>query len=357
MNKSKRIVFLSSLLLLTFNVLNAASLKVGVIGLDNYQAVAFANLFQTAKPGEPLAGFEVVAAFPGGSPDIPESVQGLPRWTERFKTMGIPFVNSIADVVERADVVILMSLDGRVHLKQATPVLKAGKPLYIGRPMAASLVDVLKIFQLAKAHQAPIFSCSQHRFVPAFSGMRNHPQVGRVLGCSVYGGLQFEPTHADFFWHSIHSAETLFTIMGPGCVSVTRASTSQAELVTGKWKDGRIGTFRGLGTGTVKYSGVVFGEKGILRAGNYGRGVPALKTDAEGEHWLAPQGEYMGYKGVALAMADFFRTRKPPISAAETIEIFAFLEAAHESKRRDGVPVKLETVLTHARSQLKAGKK
>jgi len=236
-------------------------------------------------------------------------------------------------------------------------VLKAGKPLYIGRPMAASLVDVLKIFQLAKAHKAPLFSCSQHRFVPAFSGMRNHPQVGRVLGCSVYGGLQFEKNHADFFWHSIHSAETLFTIMGPGCVSVTRASTSQAELVTGKWKDGRIGTFRGLGTGTVKYSGVVFGEKGILRAGNYGRGVPTLKTDAEGEHWLAPQGEYMGYKGVALAMADFFRTRKPPISAAETIEIFAFLEAAHESKRRDGVPVKLETVLTHARSQLKAGKK
>ena len=357
MNQTKRIVFSTGLLLLTFNALNAAPLKVGVIGLDNYQAVAFASLFRAAKPGEPLAGFEVVAAFPGGSPDIPESVQSLPRWTASFKKMGIAQVNSIDDVVGRADVVMLMSLDGRVHLKQATPVLKAGKPLYIGRPMAASLVDVLKLFQLATAHKAPLFSCSQHRFVPAFSGMRNHPQVGRVLGCSVYGGLQFEKTHADFFWHSIHSAETLFTIMGPGCVSVTRASTPQAELVTGKWKDGRIGTFRGIGTGTIKYSGVVFGEKGILRAGNYGRGVPTLKTDAEGEHWLAPQGEYMGYKGVALAMADFFRTRKPPISAAETIEIFAFLEAAHESKRRDGVPVKLETVLTHARSQLKEGKK
>jgi len=357
MNQTKRIMFSSGLLLLTFNALNAAPLKVGVIGLDNYQAVAFTSLFRAAKPGEPLAGFEVVAAFPGGSPDIPESVKALPRWTASFATMGIPRVNSIAEVVERADVVILMSLDGRVHLKQATPVIKAGKPLYIGRPMAASLLDVLKLFELAKAHEAPLFSCSQHRFVPAFSGMRNHPQVGRVLGCSVYGGLQFEKTHADFFWHSIHSAETLFTIMGPGCVSVTRASTPQAELVTGKWKDGRIGTFRGMSTGNIKYSGVVFGEKGILRAGNYGRGVPTLKTDAEGEHWLAPQGEYMGYKGVALAMADFFRTRKPPVSAAETIEIFAFLEAAHESKRRDGVPVKLETVLTHARSQLKAGKK
>ena len=356
MNQAKRIVFLTGLLLLTFKAVNAAPIKVGVIGLDNYQAVAFTSLFRAAKADEPLSGFEVVAAFPGGSPDIPASVEALPRWTKSFVEMGIPCVDSISEVVERADVVILMSLDGRVHLKQATPVLKAGKPLYIGRPMAASLVDVLKIFQVAEEHNAPLFSCSQHRFVPAFSGMRNHPQVGRVLGCSVYGGLQFEETHADLFWHSIHSAETLYTIMGTGCVSVTRASTPQAELVTGTWKDGRIGTFRGLGTGNVKYSGIVFGEKGILRAGNYGRGVPTLKTDAEGEHWLAPQGEYMGYKGVALAMADFFRTRKPPISAAETIEIFAFLEAAHESKRQNGVPVKLETVLNHARSQLKAGK-
>ena len=356
MNNTKLVLILSSLLLPAFNASGAAPIKVGVIGLDNYQSVAFASLFRSAKPGEPLAGFEVVAAFPGGSPDIPESAKSLPRWIESFEKMGITRVNSIADVVARADVVMLMSLDGRVHLKQATSVLKAGKPLYIGRPMAASLVDVLKIFQLAEAHQTPLFSCSQHRFVPGFSGMRNHPQVGRVLGCSVYGGLQFEPSHADFFWHSIHSAETLFTIMGPGCVSVTRASTPQAELVTGMWKDGRIGTFRGLGSGAIKYSGVVFGEKGILRAGNYGRGVPTLKTDADGEHWLAPQGEYMGYKGVALAMADFFRTRKPPVSASETIEIFAFLEAAHESKRRGGVPVKIQTVLTRARAQLKTAK-
>ena len=159
MNQVKRIVFFGSLLLLTCNALNAAPIKVGVIGLDNYQAVAFTSLFRAAKPDEPLAGFEVVAAYPGGSPDIPESVQGLARWPQSFEKMGIPRVNSIADVIERADVVILMSLDGRVHLKQAAPVLKAGKPLYIGRPMAASLVDVLKIFQLAEAHQAPLFSC------------------------------------------------------------------------------------------------------------------------------------------------------------------------------------------------------
>ena len=137
---------------------------------------------------------------------------------------------------------------------------------------------------------------------------------------------------------------------------MTRVSTDNFDLVTGVWKDGRIGTWRVIRKGAIKYSGIVFGEKGILRAGNYGYGVPvnwvppkAVSALApKGEHWIAPQGEYMDYKGVAIEIAKFFKTGKPPVSASETIEIFAFLEAAHESKRQGGSPVNLQTVIDKA---------
>jgi len=337
----------------------AGPIKVGVIGLDNYQAVAFTYLFQRAEEDEALSGIEVVCAFPGGSPDIEESVKGLPRWVERFEKMEIELVDSIDVLLEKVDAVLLMSLDGRAHLEQVTPVLKAGKPVYVGRPLAASLDDAIEIFRRAREHRAPIFSCSQHRFVPGFIGMRDHPEVGQVLGCSVYGGLVTEPHHEHFFWHGVHSAETLFTIMGPGCVSVTCTSTPQFDLVTGVWKDGRIGTYRAIREGAIKYSGIVFGDKGILRAGNYGYGVPLTWTPAKGEkssapngeHWIAPKGEYMGYKGVAIEIARFFKTGKPPVTAEQTTEIFAFLEAAHESRRQDGAPVKLQTVIDQAQSE------
>jgi hypothetical protein len=45
----------------------------------------------------------------------------------------------------------------------------------------------------------------------------------------------------------------------------------------------------------------------------------------------------------------FFETGIPPVSPEETIEIFAFMEAADESKRRGGVEVALESVLKKAR--------
>ena len=315
-----------------------APIKVGVIGLDNYQAVAFTELFHNPKAPANLTGLKVVAAFPAGSPDIEESVRELPKWSEAIKKMGVEVVKSPEDVLKRVDAVLVMSLDGRAHLDQLKAVLKAGKPVYVGRPLSASLADAVEIFRLAKESKTPIFSCSQHRFSPGFIGMRNHEEVGDVLGADVYGGCPREPHHPDLFWHGVHGVETLYTIMGPGCVSVARTSTDTADLVTGVWKDGRVGTYRGIRKGALKYSATVFGTKGVSTAGVYGHGVPVKGV-------VPTNDKYMGYEGVAVEIVKFFKTKTPPVTAEETTELFAFMEAAEESKRQNGAAVKLETVL------------
>lgn len=317
-------------------------IRVGFIGLDNYQSVAFTQLFHSPKAEGPLAGFKVVAAYPGGSPDIEESVTSLPKWIAAMKKYGVEIVDSPEKVVKQVDAVIIMSLDGRVHLSQLKPVFQAGKPVYVGRPLSASLQDTVEIFRLAKQSKTPIFSCSQHRFSPGFSGMRNHPEVGKVIGCDVYGGCPREPHHPDLIWHGLHGIETLYTIMGPGCVSVSRVETDTADVLTGVWKDGRVGTYRGIRVGAPKYSATVFGDKGVSTAGIYGHGVPVKGI-------VPTNDKYMGYEGVAIEIAKFFRTHTPPISAEETIEIFTFMAAADESKQRDGKQVKLAEVLERVR--------
>lgn len=316
-------------------------IKVGVIGLDNYQAVAFTELFHNPKAAENLSGLKVVAAFPAGSPDIEESVRELPKWTDGIKKLGVEVLDSPEAVLKRVDAVLVMSIDGRAHLEQLKPVLKAGKPVYVGRPLTASLADAVEIFRLAGEHKTPIFSCSQHRFSPGFIGMRNHPEVGEVLGADVYGGCPREPHHPDLFWHGVHGVETLYTIMGQGCVSVARTSTDVADVVTGTWKDGRVGTYRGIRKGAPKYSATVFGTKGVSTAGIYGHGVPVKGV-------VPTNDKYMGYEATAIEIAKFFKTRTPPVSAEETTELFAFMEAAEESKRQGGAVVKLEAVLAKA---------
>src|SRR5262249_55745854 len=141
-------------------------IKVGVIGLDNYQAVAFTELWHNPKAADNLSGIKVVAGFPAGSPDIEESVRELPKWTEGIKKYRGEVVKSPEEVLKQSDAILVMSVDGRAHLEQLKPVFKSGKPVFIGRPLSASLADTVEIFRLAAESKTPIFSCSQHRFSP-----------------------------------------------------------------------------------------------------------------------------------------------------------------------------------------------
>lgn len=353
MKRSMRLAFpLSVILLLSAFCrpgFSAEPVRVGIIGIDNYQCLDFTNTWNKPPEDNPdLGGLKVVAAWKGGSKDIPQTLVDVDRWEPYLVKQGVTIENSIEDVLQKCDAVIIMTADGRPHLKQAEQALKAGKPTYIGRPMAASLEDVIAIFDLAKKHDTPVFSCSQHRYSPGFIGMRDHPEVGKVIGCNVYGGCPTAEHHPDLYWHAVHSIETLYTIMRPGAVSVTRSRTDDTELITGIWKDGRIGSYRGIRRGAIKYSATVFGDKGVAPAGVYGYAAP-IKG-------VVPKGRYMGYEGVATEIAKFFKTGELPIEPAETIELFGFMEAAHESHRRGGVPVHIDEVIARARTKLDAGR-
>lgn len=304
-------------------------LKAGIIGLDTSHVVAFTQSLNNPKAEGPLARVRIVAAYPGGSPDIPESKNRLKGHTETLRDkFHVEIVDSIDELLKKVDVVFLESVDGRPHLEQAKPVLRAKKPVFIDKPVAGSLADAVEIYRLAKETGTPCFSSSSLRFSKGIRAVRGNPVFGDVIGCDAYGPCSLESHHPDLFWYGIHGVETLFTIMGPGCVSVTRVQTKNGEFVTGTWKDGRIGTFRGIRKGKQDYGATVFGSKSI-----------------------GPSGGFTGYEPLVVEICKFFVSGEPPVTAEETLEIYAFMEAADESKRRGGAPVTLESVMARAREK------
>jgi predicted dehydrogenase len=304
-------------------------LRAGIIGLDTSHVVEFTKLLNNPKNAVDLAGVRVVAAFPGGSPDIASSRDRLEGFTKQLRDQfQVEIVGSIDDLLAKVDVVLLESVDGRPHLSQALPVLKAGKILFIDKPIAGSLADALMIFDLAKKHHAPVFSSSSLRYYPGIAAARKNDKIGTVVGCLTYGPCSLEEHHPDLFWYGVHGVEALFTVMGTGCKTVARTHTPDTDVATGVWSDGRIGSFRGIRRGSPGYDALVFGSKGITLAGGKGSYEPLVKE-----------------------IVRFFKTGRPPVSAEETIEIFAFMEAADESKRQGGAPVGIESVLQKARAE------
>ena len=296
--------------------------RVGMIGLDTSHCEAFTKILNQPNPEPDFAGFRVVAAYPHGSKDIQSSASRIPKITEDIKKYSVQIVGSIDELLKQVDVVLLETNDGRLHYEQALLVLKAGKRLFIDKPVAATLADAVAIFTAAKKYNTPVFSCSSLRFTPAVQDIAKGNKVGKVLGVDTFSPCIIEKTHPDLFWYGIHGVETLFTIMGRGCRQVVRMHQDGTDVVAGTWQDGRIGTFRGTRTGQYDLGGTAFGEKG----NNH--------FSAEG-----------GYEPLLKEIVQFFKTGVAPVTAEETIEICAFMEAADESKRLGGVPVELEKVM------------
>ncbi|NBU07814.1 MAG: gfo/Idh/MocA family oxidoreductase [Proteobacteria bacterium] len=300
----------------------AADLRIGMIGLDTSHVPAFTEILNNPQNKKHVPGAKVVAAFKGGSPDIESSASRVDGFTKTLvEKYGVRLYDSIEEMCKNVDAVMIESVDGRPHLAQAIPVIKAKKPLFLDKPMGGSLKDVLEIFRLAKEANVPVWSSSSLRYGKGIPAVRAG-SIGKVNYAETSSPASLEKTHPDLFWYGVHGCEALFAVMGTGCESVKRGKTEDGRIeVIGKWKGGRTGIFREAKT----YVGIAKGEKGE-----------------------AVVGAYDGYDPLVVEVIKAFQSGIVPVKAEETIELFAFMEAADESKRRGGAEVTLAEVLKKA---------
>ena len=320
-----------TLLTMTAALISTASadekkvIRIGMIGLDTSHVTAFTETINNPEAKGHVSGAKVIAAVKGGSPDIESSITRVDGYTKTLEEKyGVEICETIADLCKKVDAVMIESVDGRPHLEQAREVIAAKKILYIDKPVGGTLKDAIEIYRLAKEADVPVFSSSSLRFAKSTQAVRNG-SIGKVTYAQTTSPASLEPHHPDLYWYGVHGCESLFTVMGPGCESVKRGTTEDGKIeVTGTWKGGRTGIFR-EGKG---YSGTAKGEKGEAKIGNFD-----------------------GYQPLVAEVVKFFKTRKPPVTPEETIELFAFMEAADESKRRGGKEVSIADVMEKATSK------
>jgi predicted dehydrogenase len=299
----------------------AQDIRLGIIGTDISHVIQFSRILNNSSDPEHVPGARIVAAYKGGSPDIVSSrtrVEGYAQ--DLIKTWGIEIVPDIPTLCSRVDAVLLESGDGRIHLAQVKPVIAAHKPVFIDKPVGATLEDVREIDRLAKAAGVPWFSSSGMRFGEIATKLKSPD----ATGVQVWGPGPYEPHHyLDLARYGIHPIEILYTLMGPGCEEVTRIvsgdSNSGADVVTGRWKDGRLGTVR-ANRPSGSYGAVVFRPKQVLQS---------------------PADVPYSYAPLVSQIVKFFETRQPPVPNEETIEIYAFMDAAQRSKEAGGKSMRL----------------
>jgi len=293
-----------------------ADLRLGIIGTDTSHVIEFTKMLNDSSSAEHVAGARVIAAFKGGSKEMPESYKRVDRFAEELRTKwNIEFVQDIASLCPKVDAIMLESVDGRQHLDQVKQAVACGKPLWIDKPLAASLADAKEIVRLAHEANVAWFSASSLRF----SQIATSVKLPKLSGAVTWGAGPLGPGELDLAWYAIHTVELLYAIMGPGCEEVTRIHADASDVIVGKWRDGRIGEVRALRPDR-DYGALVFQPNGVVTS-------PANAEDS--------------YRPLVVEIVRFFQTKNPPVSNSETLETIEFMDAAARSMKANGSPARL----------------
>ncbi len=294
----------------------SADLRIGIIGTDTSHVIAFAKVLNDPTNKSHIPGAKIVAAYKGGSKDVESSYTRVDKYAEELnKTLQVEIVSDIPTLCSKVDAILLESVDGRTHLAQARQVIAAGKPLFIDKPLASTLEDAREIAKLAKAANVKWFSTSSLRYSNAVTDVKKEG----IKAVITWGpGPHEEHHYLDLSWYGIHPVEMLFAIMGRGCEEVTRTSGKDSDSTTCRWSDGRVGTVNTLRP-YGDYGAIAMKEKNSQQSSK-------VTTD---------------YVPMLREIIKFFQTGVVPVPNEDTLEIFAFMDAAQRSKEAGGKPMRL----------------
>jgi predicted dehydrogenase len=225
------------------------SVRVGLIGLDTTHAVTFTSLLHNPYNPDHIPGARVVAAFPGGSSDMEISASRVQGFTAELRDKyGIPIVTSPEAVADAADVVFILSCDGRTHPGLFRSVAGRGRPVFIDKPLAISLADVKQIYAIAASTGTELFASSAYRYADGLvESLRSIRECGeQITGCRVHYWGQIQPTQGRFYWYGIHGAEIMLAVMGKGVSTVQAMTIGDRDVVEVNYKDGRHSTMVGV---------------------------------------------------------------------------------------------------------------
>jgi len=298
--------------------------RVGIVDWDTSHVVQFTmrlnRLEDVAEEQWIDSDYRVVAGVPGTS-EITDP-ERLAEYREKLTGWGVEVVDTVEDLVDKVDVVCVESQSGLAHLDRARPFIEAGIPTYIDKPFVIKVDDGLKIRDLAAEHGVPVFSSSSLRYAPeVVDAQADEEGVGEVVGAFAYSPASLHDANPGLAHYGIHGVETLYALMGPGCVELSCMSEEGGEVSVGRWADGRVASMRGTRAGAHAYGFTVWGDKGV-------------RSERISTSYI--------YRELLKRIVEMWDTGKSPLDIDITIEIAAFIAAAWESANNGGKVVELE---------------
>ncbi len=291
-------------------------MRLGVIGCDSSHLPEFSKrvnqLHQKRRTPVKVTGF-----WTDGRHDLPE--ESVEKWKLQTKAYGVAQVDSLDQLLDQCDGVMVLSVNGQRHLEHALPALQRGLPTYIDKPLTCDLAQAKKLLAASQRYGARCYSASSLRFALEVEQLER-AGLGRLLTVEAVGPGELNPAMPGLFYYGVHTVEMVDALWGPGVNRVRCVRTAERDLVDLQYHDGRVAHLRMERAGSYTFAATVHGEKGLAQ----------FKVD------FGPV-----YDRLIAGLVRFFEGGPEPVTLERIVENVAVMAAGNRSMEQNGTWVSL----------------
>ena len=206
-------------------------LRIGLVGADNFHALAFSRL-ANLPVSEGGCGLPVRVTMLWG-----ESEE---RAAFVAKEAQIPaVVSDPSEMLGNVDAVMIVLRRGDAHCAAALPFLRAGIPTWVDKPFTTDVSEALQIIAEAQKSGALLAGGSTCKYCPDVLRLRDRYLAMRAQGSVLSAGFNFpgrpDSPYGGLYFYCGHTAEILTTVFGPDVRSVKADVTAGNVIAVFKY--------------------------------------------------------------------------------------------------------------------------
>ncbi len=267
-------------------------IKIGFIDyfLDEWHALNYPKFIAD------LYGDEFKVAYAYAEMDKPGGMT-TDEWCAQF---GVERCNSISEVVEKSDCIIVLSPDNpERHLDLCREPLASGKRVYVDKTFALSKDIAKQIVEIGESNNTPFFSTSALRFSTELKDV-NHEGICFInsRGPGTFGT------------YAIHQIEPIVVLMGSEVKRLMSVGSGPYESMIIEFSNGRRAVMSHYDWTGVDFEMLISYENGST-------------------HRIPQMSDYFG--NFIKALCTFFKTGEIFAEHDETISVMGIIEAGHKA--------------------------
>lgn len=298
---------------------HSSDFRLGVIGIDSSHLPAFSDrIHKLHADGETQC--RVTRMWTDGRHDLPE--EHVAKWRQQAMDLGVKPAESMDELLDDVDGVMVLSVNGNRHLEHTLPALQRGLPTYVDKPLTCTLAEARQLLDAARRGNARCYSASSLRFVAELEQL-DLEKLGRIVAVDAVGPGELNESMEGLFFYGVHAIELVDAIAGPGVAKVSAVHTPDRDLVRLAYHDGRFANIR------------------LERVGGYAFGA-TVHGEIDMQSFVVDFGPVYGR--LVKGMVRFFEGGPAPVELRDIVENVAVMEAGNRSIQQDGAWVDVEVI-------------